>query len=91
MLETVDGLPASYESRYKNQQIANCFFSGWMMSPSKLIMAEISNIGHFKWAPEEARHACTNHYKFSALQSCDMSRPNALALVVIHARMSDLL
>ena len=43
--------------------------------------------------PEEVRHACTNHYKFSALWSLgsrDMSRPNALALVVICARMSDL-
>ncbi len=43
---------------------------------------------------EEVRHACTNHYKFSplmSLRSRDMSRPNTLALVVIHARMSDLL
>ncbi len=41
-----------------------------------------------------ARHACTNHYKFSALMSL-RSRDNVQAkcteLVVIRARMSDLL
>ena len=43
---------------------------------------------------EEVRHACTNHYKFSALMSL-RSRDNIQAkcteLVVIRARMSDLL
>ncbi len=43
--------------------------------------------------PEEVRHACTNHYKFSALMSL-LSRDNIQAkcteLVVIRARMSDL-
>ncbi len=43
---------------------------------------------------EEVRHACTNHYKFSALMSL-RSRDNVQAkctdLVVIRARMSDLL
>ncbi len=46
-------------------------------------------------AEEEVRHACTNHYKFSALMSLrsyDNVQPNTLALVVvIRARMSDLL
>ncbi len=40
---------------------------------------------------EEVRHACTIHYKFSALGSRDMSRLNALALVMIRALVSDLL
>ncbi len=44
--------------------------------------------------PEEVRHTCTNHYKFSALMSL-WSRDNVQAkcteLVVIRARMSDLL
>ncbi len=43
---------------------------------------------------EEVRHACTNHYKFSALMSL-WSRDNLQAkcteVVVIRARMSDLL
>ena len=37
---------------------------------------------------------CTNHYKISALmslRSCETSRTITLALVVIRARMSDLL
>ncbi len=40
---------------------------------------------------EEVRHECTNHYKFSALRSRYNVQPNAPALVVICACMSDLL
>ncbi len=44
--------------------------------------------------PEEVRHACTNHYKFSALmllRSHDNVQAKYTELVVIRARMSDLL
>ncbi len=43
---------------------------------------------------EEVRHACTNHYKFSALMSLrsrDNVQTKCTELVVIRARMSDLL
>ncbi len=55
---------------------------------------EISYSQYTAFCSEEVRHACTNHYKFSALMSLrsrDNAWPQCTELVVIRTRMSDLL
>ncbi len=82
-----------YDNNYDTLVKDSSCFAIWFfqLRPSTQILSVLFSVRH---ESEEVRHACTNHYKFSALMSL-RSRDNVQAkcteLVVICARMSDFL